>query len=71
MTLYNLYAERDGHRQIERWNDTLESLAAYVEIREEQGTWPEGHDAVAVPGGLLAGDQPGQAYVYTDGWEPL
>ena len=70
--LYNLYAEREAcPRQIERWNDTLEGLARYVEAREETGTWPEGYDAVARPGSLLEGDTEGTAYLFTDGWEPL
>ena len=64
---YDLYAERECcMRRLIRTGAGLEELAEYVESEDMAGAWPVGFEAVARPS---AGS--GQAYLFTDGWEPL
>ncbi len=61
--MYTLYAQRDGD---ERFIDTAGSLAQLertILYMEDEGTWPEGYDAVARCGS--------DTWVYADEWERM
>lgn len=61
--LYILLAEREAQTALKMGRGTLEELAEIIEAAEEEGSWPEGFDAVARPVGG------GAPFVYADDWE--
>jgi hypothetical protein len=62
--MVKIFAEREGERRHLATAPDLDSAAEYVEAREADGTWPEGHDAL--------GQLPDRSWwMYVDGWEPV